>query len=249
MLDAIRPLLLRFLKVPEAPATPREEVRVFRASPNYYRYNLLRWGLTQLGALAGLLAGFAFLRALPADVPSQAVTWIRFGEAMAAGAFVLQLPFTCAMLRLDFELRWYIVGERSLRIREGLASVREQTMTFANIQNMSVRQGPLQRLLGIADLEVRTAGGGGGEAHGGSGGHAGSQMHVGTFRGVDDAAAIQETIRRRVRLYRDAGLGDPDDARSEAALPAVRGEAPALVAAREVLEAARSLRGALAPPG
>jgi hypothetical protein len=171
--------------------------------------------------------------------------WIRFGEAVAITGFVLQLPFTYAMLRLDFQMRWYVVGERSLRIREGLATVREQTMTFANIQNMSIRQGPLQRLLGIADLEVRTAGGGGsGEGPGSKPGHGSGQMHVGTFRGVDDAAQIRDAIRERVRHFRDAGLGDPDDAAAPP-LPADARPAagsPALLAAREVLEAARALR-------
>ena len=38
--------------------------------------------------------------------------------------------------------------------------VQEKTMTFSNVQNVSIRQGPMQRLFGIADLEVRTAGGG-----------------------------------------------------------------------------------------
>jgi membrane protein YdbS with pleckstrin-like domain len=245
MLDALRPLILRVFRVPDAPATPRgEHVRVFRASHNYYRYNLLRWALKQAGALIGVFFGLAFIRALPETVPGAAMGWIRFGEAVAITGFVLQLPFTYAMLRLDFQMRWYVVGERSLRIREGLATVREQTMTFANIQNMSIRQGPLQRLLGIADLEVRTAGGGSGEGSGGKPGHGSGQMHVGTFRGVDDAAQIRDAIRERVRHFRDAGLGDPDDAAAPpppaSAQPAA--ESPALLAAREVLAAARALR-------
>jgi membrane protein YdbS with pleckstrin-like domain len=244
MLDAIRPLLLRVLKVPAEPAAPRERVRVFRASRNYYRYGVLKWALAQAGALIGILVGLAFVRGLPGSVPETAMTWIRIGEGVAIASFLVQLPVSFAMLRLDFEMRWYIVGERSLRIREGLASVREQTMTYANIQNMSIRQGPLQRLLGISDLEVQTAGGGSGEAHG-QGAHVGRRMHVGTFRGVDDAAGIRDTIREQVRRHRDAGLGDPDDARAEAALPASPASAPAaLAAAREVLEAARALRGA-----
>ena len=248
MLDAIRPLLLRVLRVPAEPAAPQGRARVFRASDRYYRYRLLRWALAQVGALLGIVAGFAFLRALPGEVPGSAIAWIRFGETLAALTFVAQLPFSYAMLRLDYEMRWYVVGERSLRIREGIASVREQTMTYANIQNISIRQGPLQRLLGIADLEVQTAGGGAGEGAGGAHGQTGARMHVGTFRGVDDAEAIRDVIREQVRRYRDAGLGDPDDAPA-AALPApAAGEAEAEMAAREVLEAARGLRAALAPP-
>ena len=57
---------------------------------------------------------------------------------------MLALPLTFALVRLDYELRWYIVTDRSLRIREGVTSLRESTMTFANIQHIAVRQGPLQ---------------------------------------------------------------------------------------------------------
>lgn len=246
MLDAVRPLILRVLKVPAEPAAPAGPVRVFRASDGYYRYRLLHWALAQAGALAGIVAGLAFVRSLPGEVPGTAMSWLRFGEMVAAAGFLLQLPFSFAMLRLDFELRWYIVGERSLRIREGLARVREQTMTFANIQNVSIRQGPLQRWFGISDLEVRTAGGGAGETHGSGAGTAANSMHVGTFRGVEDAASIRDTIREQVRRFRDAGLGDPDDAAApehpEIAPPSA---APAVLAAREVLDEARALRAAL----
>ena len=41
-----------------------------------------------------------------------------------------------------------------------VVKVREMTVTFANIQNAPVNQGPIQRALGIADLQVETAGGG-----------------------------------------------------------------------------------------
>ena len=52
---------------------------------------------------------------------------------------------------------------------------------------------------------------------------------------------IRDAIRERVRLHRDAGLGDTDD--PEHVLP----EAPAnaLLAARDVLAEVRALRNAL----
>jgi membrane protein YdbS with pleckstrin-like domain len=249
MLDALSAQVLRLLKVPPRPATPRERVRVFRASRRFFHYNLAKWGLKQASALAGIVIGFAVLRAAPGAVPQAAMDWIRFGEIVAAVVFVAQLPVTFAMLRLDFDLRWYIVGERSLRIREGIVTVREQTISFANIQNMSIRQGPLQQLLRIADLEVHTAGGGAGGAEG-KPQHVGRRLNVGTFRGVDDAAEIRDAIRARVRAFRDSGLGDPDDARTpapaEAEAAAREGESP-VDAARLVLQEARALRSAFAP--
>ena len=91
----------------------------------------------------------------------------------------------------------------------GILSLREKTMTFANIQNIEIRRNPLQRLLGIADVQVRTAGGGGGAAESG---HIGESLHQASFRGVDDPEMIRTTIAERVRLHRGSGLGDPDDA-------------------------------------
>jgi hypothetical protein len=156
--------------------------------------------------------------------------------------YLLQIPVTYAMARLDYELRWYIVTDRSLRIRAGLAAVQETTMSFANVQQVVVSQGPLQRLLGIADLRVQSAGGGGDQhEHGGR-----ESLHTGIFHGVDNANEIRDLILARLREFRQAGLGDPDDLHSPhttSPLPA-HAAAPdhALNAAREVLQEARELR-------
>jgi membrane protein YdbS with pleckstrin-like domain len=71
-------------------------------------------------------------------------------------AWFLTALFRLAMVRLDFEKRWYVVTDRSFRVREGVVFVREMTVTFANIQNISISQGPIQRAVGIADLRVDT---------------------------------------------------------------------------------------------
>jgi uncharacterized membrane protein YdbT with pleckstrin-like domain len=248
MFERLRALLLRLLRVPAEPTPPQgaRDARVFRASERYYRYKLVRWALSQAGTMIGLGIGIITLRAVP-GLPTH-LLWI---EILAVVGFLLQLPFTYAALRLDFDLRWYIVTDRSLRIREGLWTIREQTMTFANIQNISVRQDPLQRLLRIADVEVRSAGGG-------AGANITSEdkrdMHVGLFRGVDNAEEIRAAVLDRIRRHRDAGLGDPDDeapgadAPLAASTPTPAGaEGPTLLtAARELADEARALREALA---
>ena len=119
---------------------------------------------------------------------------------------VLRL-FALAVLRLDFDKRWYVVTNRSLRVREGIVSVREMTVTFANVQNISVSQGPVQRMLGIADLQVQSAGGGAGkDPH-----HSGPNLHTATLRGIANAPEVRVLIESRLRQAKDAGLGDPDD--------------------------------------
>ena len=113
-------------------------------------------------------------------------------------------------------------------------------MTFSNIQNVSIRQGPMQRAFGISDVEVRTAGGGESAGSGDSEGQT-DNLHLGYFRGVDNAAEIRDTILTHLRRLRTGGLGDPDE---PASLPSVSASEP-LDAARQVLAEARALRQAL----
>lgn len=150
-----------------------------------------------------------------------------------------QIPLTYAVRRLDFELRWYMVTDRSLRLRHGVWRVSESTMSFANVQQVTVTQGPLQRLLGLADLKVQSAGGGSVHA---AGKQAGDDMHVGLFRHVTNAAEIRDLILERLRRFRESGIGDPDDAKGLTAETPPAEKGPALEAARELLAEARAWR-------
>jgi uncharacterized membrane protein YdbT with pleckstrin-like domain len=212
MFNALKVPLLRLLRVPSEPTPPEggRVIRVFQAAPNYFRMKLILWGLSQLGPLAGLVFGFLFIRIGVSEFPEP---WLRSVleavEIVAWGLYLIQLPVSIALVRLDFEMRWYILTDRSLRIREGVLSVREKTLTFANIQQISIRQNPLHRLLGIADVHVSTAGGG---APGGSDGSTVREsMSEAFFRGVDNAEEIRTVIKERIRLHRDTGLGNPDE--------------------------------------
>jgi membrane protein YdbS with pleckstrin-like domain len=157
--------------------------------------------------------------------------------------YVVQLPVTYAVVRLEFESHWYIVTDRSLRIRSGIFRIQESTMSFANVQQVTVTQGPLQRFLCIADVRVQSAGGGGKE-HGKPEDHS---MHTGVFHSVDNAHEIRDLVLERLRNFRAAGLGDPDDFRdvaSEQKETAAGSNDDVSAAARELLDATRSLRAA-----
>ncbi len=157
--------------------------------------------------------------------------------------YLVQIPITYAIVRLDYEQRWYIVTDRSLRIRSGITTVLESTMSFANLQQVVVTQGPLQRLLGLADVKVQSAGGGGesSEAY-----HGESSLHSGVFHGVENAEGIRDLILERLRKFRQAGLGDPDDPHSDATdTTATPAPADTIAAAQELLAEARALRQAL----
>jgi membrane protein YdbS with pleckstrin-like domain len=151
------------------------------------------------------------------------------------GAYLATAAITLLARRLNYGLRWYIVTDRSLRIRSGIFLMNELTMTYGNVQEIRVASGPLQLLLGIADVEVQAAGGGGDGQHGKGG-------HVGRFTGVAHAPEIRDLIVDRLRQYRDSGLGDP-------APVATPQPASDLAAAKRVLDEARALRVALAASG
>jgi uncharacterized membrane protein YdbT with pleckstrin-like domain len=149
-------------------------------------------------------------------------------------------------VKLDFEKRWYLVTDRSLRLREGILHVREMTITFANIQNISISQGPIQRALGIADLRVDTAGGSA-PARGKHKDGRAQSLHTAFFRGVDNANAIRELIQTRLRELKDSGLGDLEEkvvvTASTTANPA--SVQPLVAVLREVAAEARALRQAV----
>jgi len=247
MFERIKQPVLAVLKVPPEPVPPRgspESVRVFRAAPNFFKLLLMKWGLAQLSAVIGIIVWLSWWDTISSDWRPIVRAGFQALEWLGIAGFVLQMPFTLATLRLNYELRWYIVTDRSLRIRSGIWTVREMTMTFANIQQITVRQGPLQRLLGLADLQVTTAGGGGSATattgHADLGEH--ESMHVGYFHGVNNAEEIRDLMLERLRRLRDTGLGDPDDALGEMARE--NPGQPMLDAASALLEEARALRQA-----
>ena len=184
-------------------------------------------------------SAFDVLRATYASKRDTLVAGLRqagFGIWAPEGAYYL--------LTLNWEMRWYMVSDESLRIREGLVRVREQTMTVANIQTMRVRQGPLQRLFGLSELEVHTAGGGGRAPDEGKRGD--RDLHVGHFRGLEDAWALRDRLREALARHRASGLGDQDE--DPAALPRDRNAAPdrnLQGAADALLAEARRLRASL----
>lgn len=247
MYGLLKKVILKVLKTPDEPEAPSGDeasLKVFRAAPAYFKYRLLGWafgrvvmfGIT-VAVVLGLVAGGA---AGAQDEPLLGVVFIALAVFVAVVAAV-NLFLSYAVVRLDYEMRWYMVTDRSLRIREGVYNVREMTMTFANIQNIAVNQGPIQRLFGIADLKVETAGGGmvNPQAQG-QGQHFG--MHIGFFRGVDNAQEIRDLMLARLKQLRDSGLGDEDDTEQ-----AVETNIDALDVLTAIRDEARAMRSAVEP--
>jgi uncharacterized membrane protein YdbT with pleckstrin-like domain len=244
MYNSFRQICERWLRIPPEPEPPpgdEAKTQIFRAAPNFYKYLLMMWlvktvapilflSIFMIAPLIALLSG--------KGRGAQETFWVVFIlEVFVVALVLISRVIALAMVRLDFEKRWYVVTDRSLRVREGIVLVREATVTFANIQNISISQGPIQRMLGIADLRVDTAGGGGAvQAK-----HGQHNLHTVLFRGVDNASAIKELMQQRLRQLKDSGLGDHEEFATQTA-PAIPSNVVA--ALREVHAEATALRAA-----
>jgi membrane protein YdbS with pleckstrin-like domain len=187
---------------PSMPAGAHEIIGSFRPSPGYLRYvKMFFWiGLVAIDLVLTLI-------------------WIAIAVAAPLAGAILAIPALIIIvlpdilayiaIHLRYDTTWYVLTDRSMRLRRGVLLLNETTITYENVQNVTVEQGPIQRVFGIADLVVQTAGGGGGAGgpHGGGGG-GGGFGHLGRIVGVDNAHHIRDLIMTKVRASRSAGLGD-----------------------------------------
>ena len=227
---------LRAMKTPIAPPEPppgdHTTVQVYRASPGYLSYRLLGFwiGFSLLWVGGWLLVAVGLSRG---DAAVQI-----FAAISMVGLAVVQFCVYFA-IRIDYEMRYYVVTERSLRVREGAFLVKEMTISFANVQNIRGEQGPLMRLFKIQHLCVETAGGGSAGP-----GHGSDSRHRVRMAGIENADQVRDYIQQHLRSRsRDAGLGDPDD-RGASPVAASSG-ASMIEALRELREATADLRKAV----
>jgi len=251
MMDAFRRWCEKILRIPPEPEPPPGDeatARIFRAAPAYFRLLLIMWVISSLFILlfffvsigTGLVAAIVATRhQRGAEVIAEILGIVFF---LIAALLIFQAVFRLAVLRLEYEKRWYVVTDRSLRVREGVVRVREMTVSFANIQDVAVTQGPIERMLGLSNVRVTTAGGGGHTQQK----QAGPDLHQAWFRGIDNAEEVKNLILERLRALKDSGLGHHE----ELVVHAV--STPATTAFREalsaVLDEARTLRQSACQP-
>lgn len=112
------------------------------------KVRLLWWAASALAVVAVLVPvvvlELVLDTPLPTGVPSAAM--LVLGAAL--GAFVPWLRYR----------RWgYALRERDLWIRHGVLWVKVSVIPYARLQFVDTRQGPLDRLFGLAQLVVHTA--------------------------------------------------------------------------------------------
>ncbi len=229
-------VLTQWFRVPREPPTlpvqGGETVESFRPAEGFLRYLKLEFWIFLV--LIDVAIGVAWV-----------VTTILapvVGILLALPAVILAVvPDVVAYIaiHLRYDTTWYVVSDRSLRIRRGIWIIHETTITFENVQNVSVSQGPLQRWFGIANVLVETAGGGGHAQQGSHGGQT-AAAHQGLIEGIADAQRIRDLLLKRLRRSRSAGLGDEAADHAETR-PAWSPEH--LAALRGIRDAVRTLAG------
>lgn len=205
MYSLCKHLLLRLMKSPTEPPDPpagsHDSVKIFRASPGYLTYSLIS---LVLASCASYLIPLMLV-----------IIGMANGEAPPVVIGVLLIPLFAVIqlclyfgIRLDYDMRYYIVTDRSLRVREGAMIVKEKTISYANVQNMRVIQGPLLRVFGIWHLKIDTAGGGSSMEKG----QPGAGAHQVQMAGIENAHEVRDLILGHLRARGiGSGLGDADD--------------------------------------
>lgn len=220
----LKPLFVPLLKLKlEPPHLPEGSalVRSLKPSEAWFTWRALTAMFGLLGQVIG--TGVAALAAV-----TQVEGW---GVVIALVLLLLEaglLGFTLVAVRVDYELRHFLVGDRSLRVSEGAIVQREVTLSYANVQNLEVTQGPIERLFGFQNLTVTTAGA---DQTPGA-----LNSHSVTLVGLDDAESVRSLILSMLQKAKDSGLGEavaPAAGRSLSRLLEVKAAALALRAAAQ----------------
>ncbi len=203
MYEGIKDLILDLLSAPKqppsAPSGPHTTQRTFRASKQFLNYRTLHL------VIGALILGTGFFIVTIVLIFNELLVGLIAGASLAA-IWVLLFVSMFFLIRLEYDMRYYIITDRSLRIRKGVLSILEQTLTFANIQNISIEQGPIERLFGISRLVVETAGGGMAMDP--------SQIrstnyHQAVMEGLENAEELRDLIRNYLKdIQISSGLGD-----------------------------------------
>ena len=201
IVSALRPLIEPLLKLRFQPPTLPEGSQTLRRLKPSQRYLAYAYAESRAPPCRVLfLAPVFVLVGFGVGAPRRPVDAARRLGSLLMTSLV-SLGVSLVVRRLDWELRDYLIGSRSLRLREGAFVQRELTLSYANVQNVQVTQGPIERLFGFKSLRVSTAGG----SRGGPG-ERGAPSHEARLVGLEDAEAVRDLVLGALRQHRDTGL-------------------------------------------
>jgi membrane protein YdbS with pleckstrin-like domain len=187
------------------------EVRSLKPAAGYLRY-LKMWFWVLAVAFDACLIGAWIIVCLVQPIVGLVIAPVVWAVAIVPDVIAY------IALHLRWDTTWYVITDRAVRIRKGIWVIHESTITFENIQNVEIRQGPVERHFGIANLMIQTAGGGAATAPGNRGGMA----HHGLLLGIDRPEELRAMFMARAGLSKSAGLGDEHQPDRSSLAPAHR---------------------------
>lgn len=217
---------------PSFPGAPAGKARAFRPDRAFLSYLKFWFWIPAILFDLALVGGWAAI--------TIALPWL--GALLFVPMLVVAIVPDVVLyvaLHLRYDTTWYVLTDRALRIRRGVWSIRETTITFENVQNVSITQGPVQRHFGISTVAVETAGAG---AVAGPHGQSVPSPNRGLVEGIRHAAEVRDRIMHRVRASRSAGLGDERAGATAAAAAARPGTTSRPAWTRDHLEVLREIR-------
>ncbi len=173
----------------------------FQPSAGYLQY--LKFEFWVLLVLIDVVLTGLWIAATAALIHADEPIWAGIIALPALALIVLPDVVAYIAIHLRYDTMWYVLTDRSVRIRRGVWVIHEMTITFENVQNVTVEQGPLERWFGIASVVIDTAGGGGAQHPSQAG-----LGHRGVLEGIGNAHHVRDLILERVRASTSAGLGD-----------------------------------------
>lgn len=103
-------------------------------------------------------------------------------------------PLILLVLYFRYKTMEYRFDEHGVSKRYGILIRREVNLTYSRIQDIHLGSGPIQRWLGLADVQVQTASG-----------NAGAEMVI---EGLLEYEAVRDFLYTRMRGVRDDRQGD-----------------------------------------
>jgi len=181
---------------PKLPEAMMGNLQVFHPSRKYLSYMKAYFWVGLLLIDVAILVGWVAIYLLDSTAG-----WLLAVPALLIAVVPDIVAYIAIHLRYD--TIWYAVNNRGLYVRRGIVVICEHTITLENIQNVSVKRGPIEQLFGIATVVVETAGASTGDGE--------SSIMVGNqtiMVGLDNADEVRELLMSRVRTSTSAGLGD-----------------------------------------
>jgi membrane protein YdbS with pleckstrin-like domain len=110
----------------------------------------LRVSLTGVALTAIIVVIATVVLATQSD---QRVPALLIGSAALLGLVLVAVMRVLGIRRLAYQLR-----EHDLSLRSGVISHRVESLPFSRVQHVNIHRGPIERSLGLATLQVSTAG-------------------------------------------------------------------------------------------